>query len=405
LFNKIYLNNISDSESKRIENIIKKATAEGKSEYEIMDEITGFTITNNKEIGNALRSTLLQSAGDTGLAGFDMGGLARLVNNGQIGAAIRKVEAAVATNQKDTDLKDRDTAARYAVQMGDNLLLKFKANLDKLGIVQGNWNQQKKKFYADPAFQDLQSTSRALVTEWRKAIAGSAISANEQAFIDELIPSVKDNPFNAMQKILSFQKMNLDSLNARRGLYGLPSVDKKSQLNDDNKAPLYTWEDYVDESPKASTAEEMYVDPVLIKKFPWSSDRKKFIMEKLGGFKSEEQTSLKGTIQNISIGNKPITVSSTIADKLARADEEFFKDTGKHIQINQSYRTNAQQAELYKRLSAKGARVAPPGKSFHEKGLAVDVTNWQEAQKYLNKYGLVNPMSDDKGHFSYGEFS
>jgi hypothetical protein len=112
-----------------------------------------------------------------------------------------------------------------------------------------------------------------------------------------------------------------------------------------------------------------------------------------------------GSIVNISVNNKPITVSQTIADKVAKADADFYKATGKHLQINQSYRTAEQQAKLYAELKPKGAQVAKPGTSFHEKGLAIDVTNWQEAEKYLRKYGLVNPMSNDKGHFSYGEFT
>ena len=71
--------------------------------------------------------------------------------------------------------------------------------------------------------------------------------------------------------------------------------------------------------------------------------------------------------------------------------------------MNQSYRTREEQARLYKELSAKGARVAPPGKSFHEHGLAVDITNWQAAQPFLRKYGLFNDLADDRGHFSWGE--
>lgn len=106
----------------------------------------------------------------------------------------------------------------------------------------------------------------------------------------------------------------------------------------------------------------------------------------------------------VTIGNKVVKVSGQIKDRLARADADFFKATGQHIQINQHYRTRAEQEKLYKELSKKGARVAPPGKSFHEKGLAVDVTNWKEAEKYLRKYGLVNELADDKGHFSFGEF-
>ncbi len=108
-------------------------------------------------------------------------------------------------------------------------------------------------------------------------------------------------------------------------------------------------------------------------------------------------------LQNLKIGNNNVLISKSIAGKLARAQAEFKRITGRNLQINQSFRTHEQQARLYKELSAKGARVAPPGKSFHETGLAIDVTNWKEAEKILRKYGFKNDLADDKGHFSIGE--
>lgn len=112
-----------------------------------------------------------------------------------------------------------------------------------------------------------------------------------------------------------------------------------------------------------------------------------------------------GKIVAVTIGSRPVRVDASISDKLASADADFFAATGKHIQVNQDVRTSAQQKALYdKYKSGKGGRAAPPGKSFHEKGLAVDVTNWKEAMPYLQKYGFKNPLADDKGHFSVGEF-
>lgn len=110
-------------------------------------------------------------------------------------------------------------------------------------------------------------------------------------------------------------------------------------------------------------------------------------------------------IKPLKIGSTTVNVDESIASKLAMADRDFFKATGRHLQVNQSFRTSGEQARLYNELSAKGARVAPPGSSFHEKGLAVDVTNWQEAERYLRKYGFQNELEDDKGHFSIGEFA
>ena len=123
------------------------------------------------------------------------------------------------------------------------------------------------------------------------------------------------------------------------------------------------------------------------------------------GFRTESQTSLKGKLNTFKVGSRSVTVRDDIQDRIKQADEEFFRATGKHIQVNSSFRSREKQTELFKSLSAKGARVAAPGTSFHERGLAIDVTNWQEAEPFLRRQGLRNELTDDKGHFSIGEFA
>lgn len=105
------------------------------------------------------------------------------------------------------------------------------------------------------------------------------------------------------------------------------------------------------------------------------------------------------------VGAKNVTAQPIFLSALEKADADMFAATGKHIDVNQSFRTSEQQAALYDKLSAKGARVAEPGHSYHERGLAVDVTNWKEAQPYLEKYGVVNGLKGDMGHFSMGELN
>ena len=110
-------------------------------------------------------------------------------------------------------------------------------------------------------------------------------------------------------------------------------------------------------------------------------------------------------IKSVTIGGRVVRVDQQISSKIQEADKEMFKATGMHLQINQSFRSRAQQQELFDRLSKTGGRVAPPGSSFHEKGLAIDVTNWKEAEPFLRAVGLLNNLADDKGHFSIGEFN
>ena len=108
-------------------------------------------------------------------------------------------------------------------------------------------------------------------------------------------------------------------------------------------------------------------------------------------------------LQRVSIGGATIKVSKAIAQPLALAAAEFKRATGQDLKVVQSFRTRAQQEKLYRELKPKGARVAPPGKSFHETGMAIDVANWQAAEPYLRRHGLRNDLADDKNHFSIGE--
>lgn len=113
-----------------------------------------------------------------------------------------------------------------------------------------------------------------------------------------------------------------------------------------------------------------------------------------------------GDIKPVTVGGKSVRVNAVMASKLQAADDAMFRATGQHISINQSFRTREEQAALYAKFkSGKGGRAAPPGSSFHERGLAVDVSNWQAAQPYLRAQGLLNSLPDDRGHYSLGEFT
>lgn len=109
-------------------------------------------------------------------------------------------------------------------------------------------------------------------------------------------------------------------------------------------------------------------------------------------------------LTNLKIGEKDVKVDSSVASRIAEANADFHKATGQHLRIAQAFRTTEQQKELFEK-SQRGeiGRAAPPGFSFHEKGTAIDVANWQEAEPYLRRYGLRNDLADDKNHFSYGE--
>lgn len=126
--------------------------------------------------------------------------------------------------------------------------------------------------------------------------------------------------------------------------------------------------------------------------------------------KTERPSSPDMSLVTVKLGEQTITVSTAIASKIRAADEAMFMATGKHIQVNSSLRTFEKQTEIYnaamerKRLGYKtGIVAALPGTSRHERGLAVDVQNWEEAGIYLREQGLDNRIKNDEVHFQLEE--
>ena len=107
----------------------------------------------------------------------------------------------------------------------------------------------------------------------------------------------------------------------------------------------------------------------------------------------------------VKFGNKSLFADKTMAEALTKAQADMEADK-KGLRIDNLFRSTEQQKEIRARREAMPGGVAAhpaakPGMSRHEKGLAADITNWQEAAPYLKKYGLVNPIKNDPGHFQF----
>jgi hypothetical protein len=104
---------------------------------------------------------------------------------------------------------------------------------------------------------------------------------------------------------------------------------------------------------------------------------------------------------------RPVFVRQSIRDRLLSADAAFFKDTKEHLKINYGFRSNSLQQELFQKLSGKG-KVAPAGMSFHETGMAIDLANWRDAQKFMIEAGFVGGcygIEEDLVHYSINELT
>jgi hypothetical protein len=103
----------------------------------------------------------------------------------------------------------------------------------------------------------------------------------------------------------------------------------------------------------------------------------------------------------------PVFLRKSVRDKLLTADDQMFFKKRKHIVINYGFRSNTLQQELWKKLNGK-AKVAPAGASFHETGMALDISNWREAQGFLIDAGFVGGcygIEEDLVHYSIGEIT
>ncbi len=102
-----------------------------------------------------------------------------------------------------------------------------------------------------------------------------------------------------------------------------------------------------------------------------------------------------------------VFVRLTIRDMLLAADAAMFQKKKEHLKINYGFRSNLVQYDLYQKLNGHG-KVAQAGMSFHETGMAVDLSNWRDAQGFMIDQGFVGGcfgLEEDMVHYSIDEIT
>jgi LAS superfamily LD-carboxypeptidase LdcB len=102
---------------------------------------------------------------------------------------------------------------------------------------------------------------------------------------------------------------------------------------------------------------------------------------------------------------QPVFLRESVRSKLLEADQAMFEKKHQHIIVNYGFRTNVVQQELFRKIAGTG-KVAPAGGSFHETGMALDISNWRDAQKFMIEAGFVGGcygIEEDFVHYSIGE--
>lgn len=84
--------------------------------------------------------------------------------------------------------------------------------------------------------------------------------------------------------------------------------------------------------------------------------------------------------------------------------EKAIQERGITMRINSAYRTIAQQLILFNHAKRQRCGIniaAPPGKSNHQSGLALDIKDYQGWKPFLERHGWRWFGSRDKVHFDY----
>ena len=120
-----------------------------------------------------------------------------------------------------------------------------------------------------------------------------------------------------------------------------------------------------------------------------------------------------------SIAKRINELAPEVRPKFVKGIQSFLDDNPENdCTVSYSYRTNAQQQELFNSYKSGGPKAARPGSSWHNYATAIDfvVTSiegkalWDEeyytgiARSSFAKAGLKNDIDNDSGHFYPNEF-
>lgn len=86
----------------------------------------------------------------------------------------------------------------------------------------------------------------------------------------------------------------------------------------------------------------------------------------------------------------------------ARAFDAAARDASETPRVTSAWRSSEQQARLYELWKAgMGNRAAPPGRSWHEVGLAVDARGSRTWEAAMMTHGWRRTVPDEPWHWEY----
>jgi len=237
----IYGTRISDNEREFVGELVADGIKGGKTQADIVDAFLGYNIDNNKEFAQGAKELLIQNAGDDGLAGQDMFGLAQLINNNKLEQAITKIESVANRNAKALSPDDfiSEATVRTATQRANGTItLIDELKSSPIGVVSGTMEKFLRKLKGkDAAKIETQITQQ--IAKMRNELSGSAVTPEEEKFLRPLVPDLNDQPDIFMQKLENLKNAPLVRYNNNRDSVGMPQLNEEQLLSKGLRASLY----------------------------------------------------------------------------------------------------------------------------------------------------------------------
>lgn len=230
----------SEAELERYKSLVEKGLAEGKTPEQVSDRLIGWKITTPSSFSNNLRSRF----GSAYLDSTKISEIARNINNGNNAQALRIFESGINNAMReqapDAFISEATVLNAYngANQINNYVKKLQKSGSSPVGVVSGTMEKWLGKLKSKEA-TNVAGQIVTLVADLRNKISGSAVTANETAFLDPIIPNLSDTPANFMIKLNNLAAMPARKLNALRQQFGLPALSPQTLSDMNARVKLY----------------------------------------------------------------------------------------------------------------------------------------------------------------------
>ena len=229
----------SDVELKRLLTGIRTGLSQGKTAYEIADNLMGYQISEPDEFSNAMRQYI--SIGD--LTSQQISEMARLINGGKQVNAISKMENILMEKgrKENPDNFIGESTVRTAAERSNYLqdLIGQLGEESPVGVITGSMEIWLKQKFKSKEAAAVRAKITSATAEMRNRLSGTAVTDTEARFLEPLIPALNDTPDNFMIKLNELKNAPLQQLNGIRSVYNLPALDEETLLDKSQRVGLY----------------------------------------------------------------------------------------------------------------------------------------------------------------------